>query len=180
MSAQPEPTTAPPIDADPEGDDLDPVALKAQLERERRASAQYRAGQKKAEDALKAREDADLTEAQKVAKERDDFKAQLEAERLRGKQLTVREKAKDLAYKLGIVDADVAYRLLDTEAIEYDANGEPTNLEDLLKALLAEKSYLAGKPRPSGSGEPGRRGPAQEPPDINARIRQAAGGARIA
>jgi hypothetical protein len=46
--------------------------------------------------------------------------------------------------KLGIVDPDAAYRLLDKGAIEYGDDGKPTNTEALLVAMLKERPYLAG------------------------------------
>lgn len=180
MSNQPNPETeteTPPAPEEESGKEPDAASLARELEKERRASAQYRSAAKKAEDALKAREEADLSETEKMAKERDQLRVDLEAERQRAKQVVVREKAKDLAHHLGIVDADVAYRLLDPEAIEYDGAGEPTNLESLLDALVKDKPYLAGKARPAGTGDPGRRGPTTQPNDLNAAIRKAAGAA---
>ena len=46
--------------------------------------------------------------------------------------------------RLGIVDADAAYKLLDKTAIEYDEAGKPRNVEALLRELLKSKPYLAG------------------------------------
>lgn len=46
------------------------------------------------------------------------------------------------AARMGIVDPDVAAKLLDWSEIEYGDNGSPTNVEDLLKGLLDAKPYL--------------------------------------
>ena len=48
------------------------------------------------------------------------------------------------AAKLGIIDPDAAYRLLDTSKLEYAEDGKPSNTEVLLQALLKDKPYLAG------------------------------------
>jgi hypothetical protein len=48
------------------------------------------------------------------------------------------------AQKVGIIDADAAFKLLDKKQLEYGEDGLPTNTEALLKTLLAEKPYLAG------------------------------------
>jgi len=47
------------------------------------------------------------------------------------------------ASKLGIVDPDAAFRLLDTASLEFDDNGQPKDVERALKALLSNKPYLA-------------------------------------
>jgi hypothetical protein len=38
--------------------------------------------------------------------------------------------------------------LLDKEAIEFDDNGKPKNIEDLLKKLVQDKPYLLGGNKP--------------------------------
>lgn len=45
--------------------------------------------------------------------------------------------------KLGIVDADAAYRLLDLAELETDDNGDPKDIEKALKDLLKKRPYLA-------------------------------------
>jgi hypothetical protein len=59
------------------------------------------------------------------------------------------------AARMGIVDPDVAAKLLDWSEIEYGDNGSPTNVEDLLKGLLDAKPYLKapqGRATPTSGG----------------------------
>lgn len=48
------------------------------------------------------------------------------------------------AGKLGIVDPDAAFKLLDTSKLEFNKEGKPTNTEQLLRDLVKEKPWLAG------------------------------------
>lgn len=57
------------------------------------------------------------------------------------------------ASRLGIVDPEVAYKLLDLAGIEFDEDGTPRNIEAALKELLKAKPYLAAQPAAS-SGSP--------------------------
>jgi len=52
---------------------------------------------------------------------------------------------RDKANKLGIVDAEVAAKLIDFGKIEKDDSGNPTNVESLLGELVEQKPYLVGK-----------------------------------
>ena len=45
---------------------------------------------------------------------------------------------------LGIVDADLALAALDRSTLEYDENGNPKNIADVLLALLEAKPILKG------------------------------------
>lgn len=69
------------------------------------------------------------------------------------------------AAKLGFRNPDIAYRLLEPGAIEYNDTGEPKNLEHLLRAIATAEPYLtsaAGQDfgggnrggTAAGSGEP--------------------------
>jgi hypothetical protein len=46
---------------------------------------------------------------------------------------------------LGIADADLAIAALDRAKVEWDDNGEPSNLDDVLNDLLERKPLLKGK-----------------------------------
>lgn len=48
------------------------------------------------------------------------------------------------AIELNIISPRAASKLIDHSAIEYDADGNPTNIVDLLKDLLKAEPYLAG------------------------------------
>ncbi len=101
------------------------------------------------------------------AKELDELKAQIEAEKLSEterlqKQLAELQRTHDdhlrttqertvtyevqlQAARMGIVDPGAAAKLLDWSELEFDDNGAPSNVNALLGQLLEAKPYLAGK-----------------------------------
>lgn len=90
------------------------------------------------------REQAEMTELQKAQADKAELEKRLEQAAAAQKALTLQTDIVSLSAKLGIVDADAAFRLLDKDAIQFDANGKPTNTEALLNDLLKAKPYLVG------------------------------------
>jgi hypothetical protein len=120
----------------------------------------------------KAKRDG-MTPEDRVAaaeKDRDQTRDQLRRERVERQVLTVA-----LAEKA--VDPDAVVRLIDTEAIEYDADGKPTNVSTLVKDLLKSKPYLrTGGSSGRGSANGGEGGGGQRSTgDFNSMLRRAAG-----
>lgn len=76
-----------------------------------------------------------LAEAERIAEEKDNTLKQRQTE----------YETKLLAQNLGIVDPDVAWSLLNVSAIEFDNDGRPKNLEQLLKELVNKKPYLVNR-----------------------------------
>ena len=72
------------------------------------------------------------------------------------KKMTVRSEVLGLASKLGVADAEAAYKLIDHDAVEFDDNGKPKNLEDLLKATIKEHPFLVGSGTSSTNPARGR------------------------
>jgi len=93
---------------------------------------------------LKSMEDGQKSELQK-AQEQIAALTQLNVE-LTSKQRTLMAQYECMlaANRLGIVDADAAFKLLDHGKLEFDESGKPTNVEALLKGLLTERPWLAG------------------------------------
>lgn len=110
-------------------------AEKAERERKEQADAEAQA---------KARGEFEkLAEAEKARAEK--ALADLTAEREARKADRVRHDVLVTAQRLGAVDPDVTYRLLDLSQVEYGDDGAPKNTEALLKALLKDKPYLVVK-----------------------------------
>jgi hypothetical protein len=116
---------------------------------------------KAAEDAKRAEDEAKLSEQERTAKRLADLERDL-AERDRAlAERTVLASAVDAASRLGFANPRLAYRLLDLSEVEFDGEGQPTNVDDLLKAILKGDPYLASShARPSGSIDGGTRGTA--------------------
>lgn len=107
------------------------------------------------------------------AKELDDLKSQIETEKLSEKERLEKrvaelQNAQEVsnrqhqerainyevrlqATQIGIIDTDAAVKLLDWSELEFNEDGSPSNVEELLKKLIKNKSYLLGKPA-NGSG----------------------------
>ena len=72
------------------------------------------------------------------------------------KKIVVRSEVLSLASKAGIADAEAAYRLIDHEAIKYNDDGTPANLDDLLKDVIKEHPFLVGSSTSSANPARGR------------------------
>lgn len=112
------------------------------LQRERGKYADYE-DLKKAKDELDALKAGQLSEAEKLNKRAAEAEAKAQAAEARIKEMNTRGEIERQARKLGIVDEDAAYRLLDVTKLEFDDAGSPTNAEALLKDLVKAKPYLA-------------------------------------
>lgn len=106
---------------------------------------------KKLQSALKAYEDKDKSEVEKLTGEAKTATEQLTAAQTRAQDLAVQLFVERAARKLGFIDEDDAYRLIDRKAIEFDDDGDldTDQVESLLKDLAKAKPHLI---RESGSG----------------------------
>lgn len=114
------------------------------------------------------RDEADKTELEKAREKATALEKEktemLLAQKVRAAQYEVAMKSA----KLGIIDPDAAFKLLDQNKLEYDGGGSPTNAEQLLKELLTEKPYLLGGGG-SSAMNPSKTGQANDPTIIAAR-----------
>jgi hypothetical protein len=122
------------------------------LQRERGKYADYE-DLKKAKGELDALKAGQLSEAEKLNKRAAEAETKAQAAEARLRETVTRLEVERQARKLGIVDEDAAYRLLNTSAITLDDDGKPSNIEALLKDLVKAKPYLAAQPAAS-SGSP--------------------------
>jgi len=110
----------------------------------RAEAAEYRKRLRELEGKVKAEEEAKMTEQERLQKRL----AELERKETEYQQLlqgrTLEYEVKLHAARLGVVDPEAAYRLLDLKQVEFDEDGKPVNLEKVLKDLVAKKSYLVG------------------------------------
>jgi small-conductance mechanosensitive channel len=122
----------------------------------RAEAAEYRKRLRELEGRVKAEEEAKMTEQERLQKRL----AELERKEAEYQQVlqarTLEYEVKLQASKLGVVDPDAAYRLLDVKQIEFDDDGKPTNIEKALKDLVAKKPYLV-----ASGGVPSPTNPAQ-------------------
>lgn len=106
-------------------------------------------GFEKVEDAesilRKAREheESEKSELQKAQEKAQQLEKERESWQNRQKETAAQYDVALKAAKLGIVDPDAAWKLMDKSALEY-TDDKPSNTEQLLQALLKDKPYLAG------------------------------------
>ena len=106
---------------------------------------------------LKKRDDADLSETEKLRKQLADAEAQRQTiDRDRQTERT-RFTIEREAAKMRFADPADAVSLIDPARIDFDAKGNPTNVAALLGELVKAKPYLSVRPG-TGSGEGGARG----------------------
>lgn len=106
--------------------------------------------------------------------ERQDADRESERQRERLQAVTIREAA-----RLGFRDPDdaIAHIALRSDAVELDADGQPSNVTKLLTSLLKDKPYLSSAVV-TGSADGGQQGSTSEgkKPGMNELLRAAAGG----
>ncbi len=124
----------------------------------RRENAGLRGRLRTLEKAEEERQQASMTEVERL-------KAQLAAKdseiaelRTRDGERTVRLAVVEVANRLGFRNPEMAYKLLDADAVVRDDEGNPTNVEKLLKNLLEKEPYLGKAPGSPdyGAGQRGR------------------------
>lgn len=118
----------------------------SELEKVRREAAGNRVKLNEFESAQRAAEEAKLSEAEKLQKRLADQERTIAERDLALQEVRIARAVASAANKLGCVDSDVAERLLDASAIEYDADGKPQNIEALLEKLMKDKPYLKSQP----------------------------------
>ena len=169
-------TSAPNNGAAPDGGNAEPQVgeekFDAKYVRELRAeAAEYRKKLRELEGKVKSEEDAKLTEQEKLQKKLVDLEKRNADAQNAMQAKTLRYEVMLAASKLGIVDPDAAYRLLDTSSLEFDDEGQPKNVEKALKNLLTNKPYLAGGAGHASAANPagGARNVSDDPIIIAAR-----------
>ena len=110
----------------------------------RKENASHRTKLKKFEEDEAKRTEAQLTEQQLLQKKAADLQALYDSTLREKQDMAVNLKVQALSSSLGIVDAETAALLIKPK-IEYDENNAPKNIETLLKDLLKEKPFLAGR-----------------------------------
>lgn len=120
----------------------------------RKEAAGYRTKNKKYEEEEAKRAEAQLSEQQKLEKRNADLQKSLDDTLKSHQEYKINAEVRLQAAQLGFADLSDAMRLLDLTAIEYDQDGAPSNVKNLLSQLLKAKPYLAGKPatQPSSGG----------------------------
>lgn len=146
-----EPASTPPAGQEPPAtEDTDPRIRAANAE-----AARYRREAREAQARADAAEAANLTEAQRIEKERDDLRKANETLAEQNRTLVVTNALTAAAQAAGLRVQDTVEIL--GPKIQLDAEGNPTGVTEAVTALLAERPYLAL------TGTPGQAGPGAAP-----------------
>lgn len=123
---------------------------------------------------LREIDDASKSETERLASKAQEAEAKLTAAEQRAADLALQMAVERAARKLGFIDEDDAYRLIDRKAVELDDDGEPKNVDALLKDLAKAKPHLIaaedGKAN-SGNGTATQRVPSTPKPNGRADTR---------
>lgn len=122
----------------------------------RSEAANLRKRLKELEGKVRAEEEAKMTEQEKLQKRLAELERQSTEYQQTMQARTLEYEVKLHAARLGVVDPEAAYRLLDIREMEFGEDGKPANIEKALRALIAAKPYLAG-----GGGQVSPTNPAQ-------------------
>ncbi|MBX6770875.1 MAG: phage scaffolding protein [Chloroflexi bacterium] len=132
----------PPDPSAPQAEEkVDPVISRLKAE-----AAEYRKRLRELEAKVKADEEAKLSETERLQKRLAELEREQALWQRERQERTLKYETMLAASRLGIVDPEAAYRLLDMSNLEFDEDGSPKNLEQALKDLLKAKPYLAGQP----------------------------------
>lgn len=145
-------------------DEVDRI-IAERLSREREKYKDY-ADLKKAADELAQLKQGQLSDLEKRDRRIKELEEAAAAKDMTLKERTIRYEVMLAASRLGIVDPEAAYRLLDQSALKFDDDGAPTNTEAALRDLLKARPYLAGGTASGGATNPNRERPGLTLEDI--------------
>lgn len=110
----------------------------------RAEAAEYRRRLRELEQVVKQHEESKLSETERLQKRLAELEREQAAWQRERQERTLKYETMLAASRLGIVDPEAAYRLLDLAKLEFDEDGNPRNLDKALQELLKAKPYLAG------------------------------------
>jgi hypothetical protein len=116
---------------------------KENAEARKRLSA-YEEAEKQAQEAQRIADEAKLSEIERIKKQHADAEARIKQQQ----QQLVMAQVKLLAKDKGIINPELIAPVVERK-LEYDKDGEPTNLEQVLDDLIKGNPYLVKQPEPA-------------------------------
>lgn len=113
--------------------------------------------------------DGQKTEFQRLEGERDTYRTKAEELEQRYRSAVASSAVRDAASAAGAISPKAVYAMI-RDDVEFDDNGEPTNIADLIAQAQQDEPQLFRAS--GGSGDGGRGGNGHQPADINAFLRQ--------
>lgn len=153
-----------------QGDEWNEERARRTIEAQRRAEKESKARIRQLEqerDALATekadRERQELTELEREKALRAEAESKATAAEERARVALSKSSVKLAATKAGAANPDVVYRLLDLDDLTYGDDGEPTNADTLVEALLKAEPYLLATSNGGSSGPPATPPPGKKP-----------------
>ncbi len=117
-----------------------------ELKRHRSKLSAYEKAEKEAEAAKKAAEDAQKTELERIKEQHQEAEARIKQQQ----QQLVMAQVKLVAKDKGIINPELIAPVVERK-LEYDKDGEPTNLNEVLDELIKGNPYLVKPAEPAPS-----------------------------
>ena len=108
----------------------------------RSEAAEYRKKLRDLEAKVKADQDAKLSEAERLQNRLAELEREQAMYQQERQERTVRYEVMLAASRLGCVDPEAAFQLLDWASLEFEDDGKPKNVDKALADLLAKRPYL--------------------------------------
>jgi len=113
----------------------------AYVKKLRREAAENRRKLRELEEVERERQKAEMSEIERLKTEKQELEQQRQIWEQQRQQQNLRNEIYARANKLGIVDPEAAYKLLDTSLVEFGDDGVQ-GVEEALQALLKDRPYL--------------------------------------
>lgn len=147
------------------------------LKEARAEAAKYRKRLRELEAKQQQREEAELSESERQAKRLAELEQAVLERDEQTRRLALESAVAMRSNALGIVDAEVAVKLLDPGSLDFDDAGrpDPESLDQALRSLIKSKPYLKTQPPAASPANPARSEPLGET-DAQRRSRLFGGG----
>jgi hypothetical protein len=134
------------------------------LKEARAEAAKYRKRLRELEAVQQRREEAELTESERQAKRLAELEQAVLERDEQTRRLALESAVAMRSNALGIVDAEVAVKLLDPGSLDFDEAGRPDSesLDQALRSLIKSKPYLKTQPPAASPANPARAEPLGE------------------
>lgn len=111
----------------------------------RAEAAEYRRRLRELENTVRQHEEAKLSETEKLQKRVAELEREQQVYQQERQERTLQYETMLAATRLGIVDPEAAYRLLDVAKLQFNEDGKPVNLVPVLQELVQQRPYLLAR-----------------------------------
>lgn len=125
-----------------EGDESERTLTLAEAKKLRSEASNLRKRLKAFEEKEQKEQEASMTEQQKKEKQYAESQAAYTSQIEKLQARVVRNEVEKTAAKLGMINPELAHRLIDWAELEFDEDGSPTNAKSILEKIIKDNQYL--------------------------------------